>query len=279
MFRQPRRPSPRPSAKCPTDHPASGRDGWGAIVILALGAVLGAMGPGFAQSFDGGTGILPDVALRGQGWSQLGNLAEVLDFLLAVVEVTALTRLVSLNPSIRNDRRTKADFDRPRILFLYGVIGMTVGFPVLHHGYIIGFVIFGMGGLMRFRADASTTADTTRLILMTLLGLCIGLDLPVVAFVATLAGWLVVLGLGQNERLQLEVEFDKTLNIRESANALAEVLAARGFRTLASTKTRFKPVVLFVVEARGGNRRPALMREMADIQRTNAAPVEDWHVE
>ncbi|MEZ5720500.1 MAG: hypothetical protein R3D59_01660 [Paracoccaceae bacterium] len=52
-----------------------------------------------------------------------------------------------------------------------------------------------------------------------------------------------------------------------------------GSRTLASTKTRFKPVVLFVVEARGGNRRPALMREMADIQRTNAAPVEDWHVD
>lgn len=235
--------------------------------------------PGVAQSFDGGTGILPEVALRGQGWAQLGNVTEVLDFLLAIVEVTALTLLVSLHPSIRNDRRTKADFDRPRILFLYGAIGMTVGFLVLHHGYIIGFVIFGMGGLMRFRADSSTTADTTRLILMTLLGLCIGLDLPVVAFVAALAGWVVVLGLGQNERLQLEVEFSKKTNIQESTDALAEVLAARGFKTLASSKTKFKPVVQFVVEARGGGQRPVLMREMADIHLTSAAPVEDWHVD
>lgn len=244
---------------------------------LGLGVFLG--DPALAQAFDGGTGILPEVALRGQGWAQVGNLAEVFDFILAVAEVTVLTLLVSFHPSVRGDRRSKADFDRPRILFLYAIIGMTVGFLVLHHGYIIGFVIFGMGGLMRFRADASTTADTTRLILMTLLGLCIGLDLPVVAFIAALTGWVVVLALGQHQKLQLEVAFDKQQNIQDSTDQLVEVLAARGFQTLASSKTKFKPVVQFVVQAEPGHRRDTLMREMSDIQLTSAAPVEDWHVD
>ncbi|MEZ5720501.1 MAG: hypothetical protein R3D59_01665 [Paracoccaceae bacterium] len=119
--------------------------------------------------------------------------------------MTALTRLVSLHPGIRNDRRTKVDFDRPRILFLYGVIGMTVSFrcSTMATSLRLRDLRHGRADAVP-RADASTTADTTRLILMTLLGLCIGLDLPVVAFVATLAGWLVVLGLGQTKGCRLE---------------------------------------------------------------------------
>jgi len=242
-----------------------------ALTFLLVPTVCAAQG----QSL---SGILPEIEVRGQGWTQGLNFNELLEFGLAFVEIIAITLLVSFHPSSLAARETKSDYDRPRVFFIYALIGMTVGFLVLHHGYVIGFVIFGMGGLLRFRGDSTSTADTTRLILATLLGLCIGLNLPAIALFATLTGWIGVYIFALHPKLQLEVRFNEKKNIQQSTDSLVAVLQERGFKTLGYSKSKFKPNVEFVLEGQRGDPRAALMREMNEIQAGKLAPVADWHV-
>ena len=62
------------------------------------------------------------------------------------------------------------------------LIGMAIGFLVLQHGAIIGFVVFGIGGLLRFRSVLRNATDTVEVILVTLLGLCVAIGLAVASF-------------------------------------------------------------------------------------------------
>lgn len=247
------------------------------IVGLALASTL-LPNVAFGQGFDGLNELLPMLEIESRGWSQLSNTREMLDFLLALVEVAVLTFVVSLHPVNRNSRISRADFDRPRTMFLYALIGMVVGFLVLHHGYIIGFVVFGVGGLLRFRAESTSTPDTTRLILMTLLGLCVGLDLPVIAFLATLTGWIAIYAFSRHERIGLDIKFTDESDVQGNIDTIIEELEQRGFKTVGLSKTKFKPFVELVIEPRTGLHSPDLMRNMADIRKANLAAVDDWHI-
>ena len=242
----------------------------GLLLLLPVGA--------FAQNIDLNN-ILPNAEVRGKGWTQLTNLGEMMDFAIALVEITVLTIVITYHPVIVSARRDKSDFELARTDFLYALIGMVVGFLVLHHGYVIGFVIFGMGSFMRFRADSTATTTTTRMILITLIGLCIGLDLPVIALIATVGGWLVVYFFSAHEKLQFEVLFNDSANIQESIDSLSALLADRGFETLAATKGKFKPQAQFVVQGARSDQRDILMRELNKIMQAESFGLKDWHLD
>lgn len=250
---------------------------------LCLAATLSAaaltlVAPAAQAQITGGD-IIPDLNLRGNGWQQIKNLGEMADFALALVEITVLTLAVAFHPVSLAMRRSKADFELPRTLFLYAVMGMTVGFLVLHHGYIIGFVIFGIGGLLRFKTEVENPAHTTRLILVTLIGLCVGLDLPVMAVIATISAGLIVQLMSHHAKFALEVRFSEKKSVQQSIDKLSALLSERGFATVSVAKIKFKPAAEFLVEGARGTRREVLTREVADIQATKLVPIEDWHVD
>lgn len=129
-----------------------------ALVFLMLSALL-------AAALDDLTGIDSALHLRDQGWQQLQNLPELLEFLGAVALAGALIASIAYHPVIRSERITADDYQEPRTLFMFGLIGLLIGFMVIHHGYLIGSVIFGLGGLVRFKTDTGDIGDTRRLIL------------------------------------------------------------------------------------------------------------------
>ena len=246
--------------------------------IVSAAAALTLAAPAAYAQITGGD-IMPDLNLHGNGWKQITNLKEMADFALALVEITVLTLAVAFHPVSVSMRRSRADFELPRTLFLYAVMGMTVGFLVLHHGYIIGFVIFGIGGLLRFKTDVENPTHTTRLILVTLIGLCVGLDLPVMAAIATISAGLIVQFMSPRAKFALEVRFSEKKSVQQSMDKLSALLNERGFTTLSVAKTKFKPAAEFLVDGARGTRREVLMREVADIQATKLVPIEDWHVD
>ena len=95
-----------------------------------------------AQVMGSADSILPELAVRGQGWAQLQNPAELWEFGLALIETTLMVAFLAYHPVSIATRRVKTDFDAPRALFIYGLIGMVVGFLIMNHGYLIGFVLF-----------------------------------------------------------------------------------------------------------------------------------------
>ncbi len=231
-----------------------------------------------AQVIGSADSILPELAVRGQGWAQLQNPAELWEFGLALVETTLMVAFLAYHPVSVATRRVKTDFDAPRALFIYGLIGMVVGFLIMHHGYLIGFVLFGLGGLLRFRTDEAS-ADTRRMILVTLIGLCVGLNLPVIALITTVSSWVVLYVLGGRVKHAIEVKFSDSEPTKDAMVRLREHLAEQGYETVSMSKTKFKPTVHYVLESTKGFGRSGLEREMSNLTHSHEYAVEDWHID
>lgn len=247
---------------------------WLIVALLAFAAA-----PLSAAGMDDMTGADSALQLRDQGWQQVRNVSEVLELLLAIVTAAVLTAAIAYHPVIRAERRSAEDHQEPRSLFLFGLIGLLVGFMVMHHGYLIGFVIFGLGGLMRFKTDTGDIGDTRRLILVTLIALSVGLNLPVMAAIGTACAWAVIWFLGRRMHTTLEVQFESGKLQRLNMDILRDLLRERGFEVVSAYKQRFKPTAEFHLVVEGARGRDALQREMASISAGKLHGISDWHVE
>lgn len=243
-----------------------------------LAALLISADPALAQFAGDGDSFLPEIAVRGQGWAQLRDLDEVSDFAMAFVETAVMIAALAFHPVVIAARKLHSDFEAPRSLFIYGLIGMVVGFLIMHHGYLIGFVLFGIGGLLRFRTDDGA-ADTMRLILATLIGLCVGLDLPVIALVTTLGVWVILLVFGARANFGVEVEFSKKSATSDAMLRLRDSLVGEGFKVVSMSKIKFKPVVHYVVSPARGKTRPGLEKHMGFLAEDASNAISDWHID
>lgn len=254
------------------------------LLILAVGTIWNVPATAEAGNLDGIVGIAAadvttELMLRDQGWQQIANLPEMAELLLAVLLATALTAAIAFHPVVLAERRTAEDYQEPRSLFLYALVGLLIGFMVMHHGYLIGFVIFGIGGLMRFKTDTGDLSDTRRLILVTLTGLCVGLNLPIMAIAATACAWIAIYILGREQHLTVEVQFDGMKQTRLHIDTLRDLLRDRGYQVRSVAKHRFKPGADYLVAVPGRVGRDAVLRDMSALQATKLYGISDWHVE
>lgn len=250
-----------------------------AACLLAGLVTAAAASAAIAQGADGSLVIPAEIEVRGRGWSQLTNLDEMLDFALTLAETILLTAALAFHPINRAYRDHAEGVSLQKGMFLFALIGMMTGFLVVHHGYLIGFVIFGIGSLFRFRMEASTIPDTAQLVIASLIGLAAGLDLPVMAAIATAAAWVVVYAFGRTTRLALEVKFDEKNGTEDAMQRVKDFLSESGFRVTSVTKTKFKPVALYTMTSQNPDAKASLVRKMSDLQGKKGSRVADWHVD
>jgi uncharacterized membrane protein YhiD involved in acid resistance len=162
-------------------------------------------------------------------------------------------------------------------MFLFALIGMTVGFLVIHHGYLIGFVIFGIGGLFRFRMESISLLDSSLLILVTLIGLSVGLDLPVMALIATVASWIVVWVFAAQQTVLVELKFDEKADFGRALKLLEDGLREHGYQVQKMSKSKFKPVVELALTGRDIDKGQELVAVLTELQ-TSGSGLTDWHV-
>ncbi|MEV8468106.1 hypothetical protein AB0T83_15115 [Fluviibacterium sp. DFM31] len=248
-----------------------------AIAIVTLLAAVGLAGPTWAQIDPSGM-LAENLNVTGRGWAQLTEWREMGQFLLALLEVTVMTAAVAYHPANRAEGRKGAAFQLTGTLFVYALIGMVVGFLVMHHGAIIGFVIFGIGGLLRFRTDVDTMSDTMRLILVTLIGLCVGLDLPVMAVITTASAWAIMYLFGGVPRHVIEIKFADKHNIPQARADLATGLEASGYRISDIRKSKAKHTFAFVVVGAKGASQDRLVHAMMDLESAKPGLISDWHL-
>lgn len=246
---------------------------WGLMVIAAPGS------PAMAQMADASLMLPAEIDIRGKGWSQLTNYDEMVEFALSLGETILATALIAFHPVNFGYRDPTSTFDLTKNMFLFAFIGMLTGFLVMHHGYLIGFVIFGIGGLFRFRMETISTFDTAQLVIIALVGLAVGLDLPVMAFVSVVATSLVLWLFGKTVTLQLEVKFNEKRVAKEIVLAFEKELAQRGFDTVAVSKAKFKSIGHFTLKSNKPAAQASLLRSMAELQSKEALGIEDWHID
>ena len=163
-------------------------------------------------------------------------------------------------------------------MFLYALIGLVVGFLVIHHGVLIGFVVFGIGSLFRFRMETLSASDTAQLIFVALIGLSVGLDLPVMAMLLTIVAVIVVAVFARKSHMALEVKFEPAADFGMSMEKMKASLEKAGFSFVDVNKSKFKPVAEIVLSSTDSNGRASLVSEMTRQQKESGSGIEDWHI-
>ena len=144
--------------------------------------------------------------LQSVGWRGFLDFPYLLEAFGALVLATALGVLIAFHPSTRRTVDTVIEAELPKVYVVYAVIGAMVGVIVLKYG----------------------TRDTGRLIIVTLLGLISGLNLPHFAVLAGLFSWVLIWFFDRHLVCRLRVRKLAPDKVREAANCYGAALAELG---------------------------------------------------
>lgn len=192
----------------------------------------------------GADGALPSI-----GWQGFTDYQAMLDEFTALALSTLLALTIAFHPTTRRTVDTIEEAELPKVSIMYALVGAVVGVAVLQFGAVVGFVVFGLGGLMRFRTETGSTRDTGRLIIVTLVGLICGLNLPHFAVITTAYAWLVILVFDGNPVYRLDVTEVPKENLKRAADAYRAELSRIGCSLVTENNAVSKGKLLFVFRA------------------------------
>ena len=199
------------------------------------------------------------------------------EFLLAFAETLVLTALLAFHPVNIGFRERNWSFDLSISMFLFALIGMLTGFLVVHHGYLIGFVIFGIGGLLRFRTQLKASKSTGHAIMATLVGLCWGLGLEMIAVMATAYFWVLIWFMERRSVVDLTVGGVDIADMGTSTEEYRRALEGAGCRLKGQSKNFKKGQMNFVFTLPPGTTVENVAVEVEKIPK-NIRGTPDWQI-
>ena len=134
----------------------------------------------------------------------------------------------------------------PHVYVMYAVIGAVIGVAVREFGTVVGVVVFGIGGLIRFRSSADSTRDTVRLIIVTLAGLIAGLGLLHFAVITTLFAFVLIYVFDTSPPFRIRIEGLPKDRTADCADAYRGVLKEQGCKIIAEHRSHEKERIEFV---------------------------------
>lgn len=218
--------------------------------------------------------MLPSV-----GWEGLLEWDYMLQSFLALVLATVLGAGIAYHPTTARTVDTRAEAELPKVLIMYALVGAVVGEIVLKYGMVVGFVIFGLGGLMRFRTDAASTRDTGRLIIVTLIGLIAGLNLPHFALMATAFAWVLIYIFDGHPVCELEVHEIPKGRVKDAAEAYRAVLKQLKCGLISENKSFSKSRIDYVFRAPRNSTQEELHKALCERVPADVRGEIDWEVE
>lgn len=217
----------------------------------------------------------PQEGARGEdGWMGFANWEFVLEILVALGLATLLSALIAYHPRIYGKAATLEEVDQPKIFIMYAVVGVIVA-EIVTANTSMALVVFGIGGLLRFRTDVGAARDTGRVILVTVIGLTCGLKIYVVGILGTAFAWILIWFLESRVTYRILVKgLDPTV-LAQSGEAHEEVLLENGLQIMSKKVNFIKGQVSFVFRAPGKLDREELEQVFKDIPPKLQGPV-DW---
>jgi hypothetical protein len=206
-----------------------------------------------------------------EGWSSFTDTWRLVDIVVALLLALALGALIAFHPAARRRSSNLEQLEQPKTLLMYAVVAAVVA-QIVQVQPAMAFVIFGIGGLVRFRTDVK---DTGRVILVTVLGLCCGLKIYVVALPAAVIGWLLILFLEQRVSGVIRISGVPETALHESAKAHRALIAAAGCKIVGEQTKFLKREFSFVVTAPASLDRTKLESSFESL-RQEVRGVVDW---
>ena len=184
--------------------------------------------------------------LSEEGWESLLDLQFMLEATLVLLLATLLAAAIAFHPKSHRSMESIEKAEAPKVYILYSVIGAMIGIMVLKYGLVVGFVVFGIGGLTRFRTTTGSVIKTGRMIFVTLIGLSAGLNLPHVAILSTLFVFILIYIMDSQVTYRIIVKGLHTEDLTETARIYREVLERQKCKVLSEKKDFIKSQVAFV---------------------------------
>jgi hypothetical protein len=230
-----------------------------------------AMGPGL---FDGASTAATPVVLGWAGFMDLRFMADSLGILLLA---TVLGALIGYHPATRRTIDKLHEADMPHVYVMYAVIGAVIGVAVREFGTVVGVVVFGIGGLIRFRSSTDSTRDTVRLIVVTLAGLIAGLGLLHFAVMITVFAFVLIYIFDSSPPFRIRVEGLPKARTADCAEAYRVMLKGHGCNIISEHRSAEKERIEFVFRLPRRSTRDRLDTELRGIAAELRGDI-DWEV-
>jgi len=194
---------------------------------------------------------VPDVFTQeavsmGEGWRGFTDLRFLANALATLTLAAVLGAIIAFHPKHVLTADTLEEIEAPKVFITYSVIGALIGIMVVKYGLVVGFVLFGIGGLIRFRTVLFSASLTGHVIFVTLIGLSCGLDLPHVAVLATAFAFVLIYVINFRITYRINVGALPAERIVEAAAAYRRVLEQQGCRIMSEKKNPGKARVTFI---------------------------------
>lgn len=181
-------------------------------------------------------------------WRRFGNGWMLLDMLIVLALALALGAILAYHPATRRRMSSLEHVEEPKTFLMYAMVSAIVALIVQVES-TMAFVIFGIGGLMRFRTEVGNAKDTGRVILVTVVGLCCGLKIFIVAIPATAIGWILVSFLERQRAGIIRVSGVAEAAVHDSVRAYRDAITRLGCKVIGEQNRFIRREFLFVVEA------------------------------
>ena len=217
-----------------------------ALLTLTLGLMLCVSSAWAQQAQDLFT---QELGSLGEGWRGFADVGFLGNALLTLTLAAVLGAVIAYHPKYLQTADTLEEIEAPRVFILYAVIGAIIGIMVVKYGLVVGFVLFGIGGLIRFRTVLRSATLTGNVIFVTLIGLSCGLNLPHVAVLATVFGFVLIFILDARVTYRISVRGLPAERIAQAAAAYRTLLEKQGCRMRNERKDPEKRRVTFIFHA------------------------------
>lgn len=181
-----------------------------------------------------------NAAAIGEGWAGFLDFEFLINAFLTLLLATALGAVLAYHPRSLLTADTLEEVEARKVYMLYSVIGALIGMVVVEYGLVIGFILFGIGGLIRFRTILRSAVLTGQVIFVTLIGLTCGLDLPHVAVLATVFGFILIYVLDARIIYRADIRELPADRFADAAAAYAAALERLGFKIIRERKNPAK---------------------------------------
>jgi hypothetical protein len=210
--------------------------------------------------FDGTHG--PAAALD---WSSLTDVRFIVQSVGILLLAAVLGALIGYHPATRRTIDGLHEADMPHVYVMYAVIGAVIGVAVREFGTVVGVVVFGIGGLLRFRSVTDATRDTVRLIVVTLVGLIAGLGLLHFAVIITLFNFALIYVFDTSPPYRIRVEGIAKDRAGSCAEVYRGILKGHGCSIIAEHHSLEKARIEFVFRLPRRSTRDRLDAELRSI--------------
>jgi hypothetical protein len=210
-------------------------------------------------------------------WRSFADVWLMADMAMLLALAVLLGAVIAYHPTSRRKAASLEELEQPKTFIMYAMVGAVIGVVVSIYP-VMGPVIFGIGGLLRFRTNVGPAKDTGRVILAVIVGVSAGLKLMVVAVFATAFGWLLIWALERQPFGRLQVKGLVGSAIPRAAEAYRKLLVSADCQVIAERKKFTKGTVSFVFRAPQGLDREALELRIFETVDEDLRGIVDWEV-